>query len=99
MKTKKEEYVDRMTRDLKEWTEDISEFEIRVSRESVALQPEYAESIRNMKEKLDVVSVRLHDLRKSAGDVWTALRPGIESAKHELRDAFKSARAVAGKAA
>ncbi len=99
MKTKKEEYIDRMAKDLKEWSATIDEFEADASRFAVELQEEFARTILVLKEKRDQVTGKLQELAESAGDVWMALQTGVEKAKHDLRDAFDEARAIVKKAA
>ncbi len=99
MKTKKEEYIDRMTKDLKEWSATIDEFEADATRLAVGLQEEFARTVHDLKEKRDLLTGRLQELEGSAGDVWTALQSDVEKAKHELRDAFDEARAIMKKAA
>ncbi len=99
MKTQKEEYIDRMAKDLKEWSATIDEFEAGASRFGVGLQEEFAATIRNLKEKRDLLSGRLKELEGSAGDVWMALQAGVEKAKYDLRDAFDSARDIVRRAA
>jgi hypothetical protein len=99
MTTNKEEYIDRMARDLREWSADIDEFERIASRASTDRLEDYEQSMRNLREKRDLLSSRLQDLRGSTSEAWTELEPGIETAKHELRDAFESARITVKKVA
>jgi hypothetical protein len=99
MKMEKKEYIDRMVRDLKEWSATIEEYEDRVSRSSVGLQTEYEQRIRNLKEKRDLLSRRLQELRESASGDSTDLEASVETAKHELKAAFDLARDTMIKAA
>jgi hypothetical protein len=92
MRTKKEIYIDKMAKRLKEWSEDIDEFEGRASRTEVGFLEDYGERLRNLKEKRDLLSSRLKDLKESSSDSWTTLKTGVENAKHDLRDAFAAAR-------
>ncbi len=94
MKTKKEEYIDRMTKDLKEWSATIDEFEAEASRFAVGLEDKVARTILDLKEKRDLLTGRLKELEGSSGDDWTALQTGVEKAKHDLGDAFNEARAI-----
>ncbi len=99
MKTKQEEYISKMTRDLRQWSKAIEAYKVRASRGPIKLQSDYDQSIRNLQEKRDLLSIKLQELRKSDGDAWTVLEPGVETAKHELRDAFEEARYAVKKAA
>jgi chromosome condensin MukBEF ATPase and DNA-binding subunit MukB len=99
MKTKKEEYVDKMAKDLKEWSATIDEFEADSSRFAVEFQEEFATTIRDLKEKRDLLKGKLQELMGSAADDWMALQTGVEKAKHDLGGAFDEARDIMNKAA
>jgi predicted nuclease with TOPRIM domain len=99
MTTNKEEYIEKMARDLREWSADIDEFERIASRASTERLPDYEQSMRNLREKLDLLSTKMQELRGSSGEAWTTLETGVETVKHELRDAFESARDTVRKAA
>ncbi len=99
MITDREEYIAKMTRDLRVWSKTIEAYKVRASRGPTDLQANYNQSIRNLQEKFDLLSSKLRELQESTGDTWTALEEGVETAKHELRDAFESARQVVKKAA
>jgi hypothetical protein len=99
MKTEKEQYIDRMAKDLKEWSATIDEFEADATRSAVELQEEFARTVLDLKEKRDLLTGRLRELKASAGDVWVALQTGVEKAKHDLGKAFDEARAIMRKAA
>jgi chromosome segregation ATPase len=92
MRTKKEEYIEKMTADLKEWSATINELEDRASRTAVGLESGYDERIRNLKEKRDLILSRLRELEEATGDAWRVLMDGVETAKHEFRDAFDAAK-------
>ncbi len=99
MKMEVKAYIDRIVKDLKEWSATIEEYESRVSRSPVGLQTEYEQRIRNLREKRDMLSSKLQELRVSASVDTTALEASVETAKHELKAAFDSARDTMKKAA
>jgi hypothetical protein len=99
MKMNKEEYIDKMARDLEEWSLDIDEYKLRASRGPIDVQADYEQSIRNLQEKRDLLASKLRELRGFSGDAWTTLERGVETAKHELRDAFEAARYAVKKTA
>jgi hypothetical protein len=98
MKTRKEEYIDRMTRDLKEWSATIDEYEADASRMEVVFQEEFARTIRDMKEKRDLLANRLREMEGSAGEAWITLRAGVKKAAHDLAEVFAHAGEVMKKA-
>jgi uncharacterized coiled-coil DUF342 family protein len=99
MKMEKKAYIERMVRDLTEWSATIEEYEGRVSRSPVGLQTEYEQRIRNLKEKRDLLSSKLQELRESASGDSTDLEASVETAKHGLKAAFDLARDTMKKAA
>jgi hypothetical protein len=94
MKTTKEEYVDRMTGDLKEWSATIEEYEADASRMEAGFQEEFARTIGDLKEKRDLLASRLRELERATDDVWIAFKTGVEKAKHGLAEAFAHASEV-----
>ena len=99
MKTNREEYIAKMARDLRKWSKTIEAYKVRASRGPIYLQTDYEQSIRTLEEKRDLLLSKLQEMQRSVGDNWTALEAGVETAKHELRDAFEGARSSVKKAA
>ena len=99
MKTRKEEYVHRMKKDLKEWSATIEEYEADASRMEIGFQEEFARTIRDLKEKRDLVANRLRELEGSAGEAWIGLRTDVKKAAHDLTQTFAHASEVMKKAA
>jgi hypothetical protein len=95
----KKEYINRMVRDLKDWSETIDEYESRASRSSVVLQAEFEQRIRNLKDKRDLLWSKLQELQRFENGDFMALEASVERAKHELKAAFDLARDTMKKAA
>ncbi len=99
MKTRKEEYVQRMKKDLKEWSATIDEYEADASRMQVVFQEEFARTIRDMKEKRDLLADSLREVEGSIAEAWIGLRTGVKKAAQDLAQTFEHAREVMKKAA
>ncbi len=99
MKTGKEEYVQRMKKDLKEWSATIDEYEADASRMEVGFQEEFARTIGDMKEKRDLLLNRLREVEGSTNEAWIGLRTGVRKAAHDLAQTLEHAREVMKKAA
>jgi uncharacterized protein YndB with AHSA1/START domain len=95
---KREEYLDRMSKQLREWSTWIDELESRVAG-STAGRGHYEARIRDLKTKRDELSLKLRELGTTSGDAWKALMTGIEAAKKDLKDAVSAARDKFKKAA
>ena len=99
MRTKKEEYIDRIAAQLREWSATIDELEIRASRAPDTMEAGFDESIRILKEGRDLLAGRLEGMRASTGEAWSALTAGVDAAKDEIRNAFAAAKEKFRKAA
>lgn len=85
--TKKEEYINKMTSQLKEWSAKIDELESKAKRE---VKHGYESTIRELREKSDTVSQKLHELRDSSGDAWETMKSGVESARDNFKTAYNN---------
>ena len=92
MRTKKEEYIDKMAKQLKEWSSKIDELESRVAKTSSAVKAGYEDLVKDTKKKRDALSHKLHELGETGEDAWSALKTGVEAASTELKHAIDAAR-------
>jgi uncharacterized coiled-coil DUF342 family protein len=99
MKTKKEEYIDNMATQLKEWSARIDELEARAGAAKAGLKEGYENRIYELREKRDAVTRKLQKTRKSGGAAWETLKAGVDNAWENLRDAITAAREKFKKAA
>jgi uncharacterized coiled-coil DUF342 family protein len=99
MGTKKEEYIDKMTRQLKEWSSWIDEMESRAAGTAAGMKAGYEARIRELKEKRDALSLKLRELGSASGDAWSALKTGIDATRKDLKDAISAVRDKFKKAA
>ena len=95
---KREEYIDKLSQQLKEWSTWIDEAESRAAG-STAGKGHYEARIRDLKAKRDELSLKLRELGTTGGDAWKTLMTGIEEAKKDLREAVSAARDKFKKAA
>jgi len=99
MGTKKEEYIDKMTRQLKEWSSWIDEMESRAEGTAAGMKAGYETRIRELKKKRDTLSLKLRELGPVSGDAWSTLRTGIDAARRDLKEAISAVRDKFKKAA
>jgi uncharacterized coiled-coil DUF342 family protein len=92
VKTKKEEYIDKMAAQLKEWSAGIDELETRVGTAKAGVKEGYEKRIHELKEKRDAVTRKLQETRKSSDDAWETLKAGVDHAWKDLKDAITAAR-------
>lgn len=99
MKTKKEEYIDKMAEQLKGWSSKIDEMEIKAAGAASDVKADYEAKVRELKNKRDLLSNKLHELKGSGSEAWAALKTGIETATKDLKDAVAAAKDKFRKAA
>ena len=95
----REEYIDTMTKQLKEWSARIDELESRIGTVRDDMKTTYEQRIRDMKEKRDQAVGKLQELRSASGDAWKTLTAGMDSAWDDLKITFKQAKEKLKKAA
>ncbi len=87
----REEYIDKMTKQLKEWSAKIDELESRIDTVGIDMRTAYEQRIRDIQDKRDAVSRKLQELTGTSGEAWKTLASGMDHAWDDFRDAFKSA--------
>ncbi len=97
--TKKEEYIDKLSAQLKDWAAGIDELETKAAGVSADLKAGYEIRIKELKEKKEALSLKIKELKTSTQSAWDAMKPGIDAAKKELKDAIAAARDKFKKAA
>jgi len=91
MKTKKEEYIDKMAEQLKEWSGKVDELESRAGSAASDMKTGYAQRVRELREKRETVTRRLAEVRDSSGEAWEAMKVGVETAWSEFKDGITAA--------
>ena len=86
----REEYIDMMSKQLKEWSAKIDELESQVDTVSAEMKSAYTERILYIKDKRDAMSRKLQEVRGASGDAWKTLTTGMDKAWGDFKDAFMS---------
>ncbi len=88
----REEYIDRMTAQLKEWSRKIDELEFKARAAKADARSAYEKQIKDMKGKRESVITRLQELKGAGNEAWESMTVGVEAAWDELRQAFTEAK-------
>ncbi len=99
MKTKKEEYIEKMAERLKEWSGKIDELESRVSGAASGAKTGYEQRIRELKDKREALAQKLSEVRGSSGEAWVTFKAGMDDAWEDFKKTLASARDKFKKAA
>jgi SMC interacting uncharacterized protein involved in chromosome segregation len=88
----REEYIDKMTAQLKEWSRKIDELEFRARAAKADAGITYENRIKDMKTKREAVAKRLQELKGAGNEAWEAMTAGVEAAWDEFKHAFTEAK-------
>jgi uncharacterized coiled-coil DUF342 family protein len=88
----REEYIDKLAAQLKEWSTKIDELESKASVAKADAKTGYENQIRQLKDKRDAATQRLHELKGASTDAWDTLKAGAEMAWSDLHNAVKVAK-------
>ncbi len=89
---KREEYIDKLAAQLKEWSVKIDELEARARSAKADMKTEYEKQIGQLKEKRDEATKKFQELKGSSGEAWDTLKSGAESAWTEMKNAITTAK-------
>ena len=90
--TTRDEYVDRMKRQLDEWNRDIDRLEAQAASGEARAKLRYTEQMEKARRRRDDLQQRLDELQRSSGDAWERMKGGVDEAGNALREALADAR-------
>ncbi len=88
----REEYIDKVAAQLKEWSARIDELESKASAAKADMKTGYENQIKQLKDKRDASMQKLQELKGASGDAWETLKTGAEAAWADLRTAVTAAK-------
>jgi outer membrane murein-binding lipoprotein Lpp len=88
----REEYIDKLASQLKEWSAKIDELESKASAAKTDVKTGYENQIRQLKDQRDAATKRLQDLKGASTDAWDALKAGAEAAWADLSKSVTAAK-------
>jgi hypothetical protein len=84
-------YQEKLEAQLAEWEAIINEYMRKAETATAEAKLKYQEQIDSLREQHAETLQRLHALQNISGEAWEDLRAGMESAWHELKQAFEKA--------
>ncbi len=88
----REEYIDKLAAQLKEWSAKIDELESKANAAKADVKAGYENQIKQLKDKQDAAKQRLQELKGSSTDAWDTLKAGAEKAWADLHNAVQAAK-------
>ena len=88
----REEHIDKLAAQLKEWSANIDELESKASAAKADVKTGYENQIRQLKDKRDAAMQKLQELKGASTDAWDTLKAGAETAWADLKNAVTAAK-------
>lgn len=88
----REEYIDKLAAQLKEWSTRIDELEAKARAARDDAKIGYENEVRHLKDQRDAAKQKLQELKGASTEAWDVLKAGAETAWTELKNAVSSAK-------
>lgn len=88
----KEEYIDKLASQLKEWSAKIDELESKAGAAKADVKTSYDNQIKQLKDKRDAAMKKLQELKGASAGAWDTLKAGAETAWADLKNAVTAAK-------
>lgn len=92
MAEKRDEYVDKMKRQLDEWNASIDKLESRAGELKAEAREQYQARVAALRAKREELLGKLKELQAAGENAWEAVKSGIEVARTEFKRAYEEAR-------
>jgi len=87
----REEYIDQLAAQLKEWSAKIDELESKARTAKADVKTGYENQIKQLKDKRDAAMQKLQELKGSSSEAWDILKAGAETSWADLKKAVTDA--------
>jgi uncharacterized coiled-coil DUF342 family protein len=88
----REEQIDKLAAQLKEWSANIDELESKARAAKADVKTNYENQIRQLKDKRDGSKQKLQELKGASAEAWDILKAGAETSWTDLKNAVTAAK-------
>jgi uncharacterized protein YfiM (DUF2279 family) len=88
----REEQIDKLAAQLKEWSANIDELESKARAAKADVKIGYENQIRQLKDKRDGAKQKLQELKGASAEAWDILKAGAETSWADLKKAVTAAK-------
>jgi hypothetical protein len=89
----REEYIDKLAAQLKEWSAKIDELETKADAARAEVKTGLEKQISQLKDQHVAATKKLQELKGSSTEAWDTLKAGAETAWADLKNAITAAKA------
>jgi len=90
--TNREEYIDKLAAQLKEWSAKIDELEAVARSAKAEAKTGFEKQIGQLKDQRYAATKKLQELKGSSTEAWDTLKAGAETAWADLQNAVTAAK-------
>ena len=87
----REEHIDQLAAQLKEWSAKIDELESKARAAKADVKINYESQIKQLKDKRDGAKQKLQELKGASAEAWDILKAGAETSWADLKKAVTAA--------
>ncbi|MDP1854119.1 MAG: coiled coil domain-containing protein [Candidatus Omnitrophota bacterium] len=88
---KKEEYIDKLATQLKEWNAKINLLKDKAAKGTADIKIAINKDVEVLNKKMKDAQVNLHELKGKSGDAWKVFAEGAGKSWNDLREAVRQA--------
>jgi phage tail tape-measure protein len=88
----RDEYIDKLAAQLKEWSAKIDELEIKARSAKEDVKTGYENQVRELKKKRDTATQTLQELKSASSEAWDVVKAGAETAWADLKKTVTEAK-------
>jgi len=91
MAEKRDEYVDKLKRQLDEWNAAIDKLEQRAGELKTEARERYQARLAALRAKRQEIQLKLKDIQTAGESAWDAIKASVEVARTEFKRAYEEA--------
>ena len=88
----REEYIDKLAAQLKEWSAKIDELEVKARAAKEDAKHGYENQVSELKKKREIATRKLQELKSTSSEAWDVVKAGAETAWADLMKAVNEAK-------
>jgi SMC interacting uncharacterized protein involved in chromosome segregation len=88
----REEYIDKLAAQLKEWSAKIDELEVKARAAKADAKIGYENQVSELKKKRELATRKLQELKNTSSEAWDVVKAGAETAWADLMKAVNEAK-------
>jgi len=90
----RDEYIDKLESQLKDWNKQIDDLQKRVNKQSKDIQKNFSRRSKDLKKKRDALQKKLTKIKESGGDAFDRLKGDSEVMWKDIKEGIADIKAI-----